>query len=178
MVGLTTHRTALALTASLLLIAGCYESKFALGPKGQAVFDRAYVGDWGAGGEESKARIIIRNFNDKEYFVEWDTPDQKPQRMSGFLIDVKGASFAHLRELTEDGTIPDKYLVVRVALADGKLSLRQLNDKFFDGKPIESPEQFRKVVEKNLDNDEMYDRDGSMSAVRIPPAATPAEGHS
>jgi len=177
MVRLTTF-AALVLTASLLLVAGCYESKFALGPKGQAVFDRAYVGDWEAAAEQSKARIIIRNFNDKEYYVEWDTPDQKPLRMSGFLIDVKGAAFAHLRELTEDGTLPDKYLIVRVALADGKLSLRQLNDKFFDAKPIDSPEQFRKLVEQNLDNDEMYDRDGSICAVRIPPAAPPADGHS
>lgn len=173
MIGLKTRHAVVFVPAFLLLIAGCYESKFALGPKEQAFYDRAYVGDWDAPAEQAKVHIVIRNFNDKEYYVEWDAPGEKPLRMGGFLIDVKGAAFAHLHELSEDGTLSDKYLIVRVALVDGKLSLRQLNDKFFENKPIDSQEQFRKLVEQNLDNDEMYDKEASVVAVRVPPANAP-----
>lgn len=174
MVRLNPRHMVLVLAVALVMIAGCYESKFALGPKEQAIFERSFAGDWEAAAEQAKVHIVIRNFNDKEYYVEWDAPGERPLRMSGFLIDVKGATFAHLRGLTEDGSLPDKYLIVRVALADGKLSLRQLNDKYFEGKPIDSQEQFRKLVEENLDNDEMYDKEASVVAVRVPPENAPS----
>lgn len=165
----TSRRVAFAIVVSLVLAAGCYESKFTLGPKSKAVFDPVYLGDWQVVGTGTWAncRIVIRNWEDHMYYVEWGKPGDEPLRMSGFVIKVKGATFAHLRPLRKDGASPDKYLLFRVEFSRDRLSIRPLNEAFFEGKPVYSSEQLRDIVEGNLDNDRMYDKDTSVSAVRL-----------
>ena len=163
-------RVVLFVIVALGLLGGCYESKFSLAPKEQAVLHREYLGDWEAPGENGsgKTHLVIRNWDDKQYYVEMDQPNQKPMRMAGFIIDLKGASFAHLRELRDDGKVSETYIIVRVALiGDDKLSLRHLDGKFFEGKTIESSADLRKLVEQNVDNDQMYDAQGTGSLTRV-----------
>ena len=144
--------------AAMLAISGCLETKFTIGDKEHAAVDRGYVGDWAAAGND-RSRVIIRNLDDRQYYVEDDEPEHKPARMVGFITQIKSASFAQLRELPEDGSVPDKYLVLRVERKDDKLTLRQLNDKFFASQSIASSADLRHVIEENLENKEMYDGD-------------------
>jgi len=146
------------LWAAMLTISGCLETKYTIGDKEHAAVDRGYVGDWMPAGND-RSRVAIRNLDDHQYYVENDEPDHKPLRMVGFVTQVKGASFAQLRELTEDGSVPDKYLVLRVERKDDKLTLRQLNDKFFVSQSITSSADLRRVIEENLENNEMYEGD-------------------
>ena len=165
---ITTVFAAFSIVTPLLLVAGCYESAFTLGPESRSVFEPAYLGDWRvvSGGVWADTHLVIRRWDDHTYYVEWGKRSEAPLRMSGFVIDVKGASFAHLRAMREDMGVPDKFLIFRVAIVDGQLSIRPLDGKFFERKPVNSSEQFRKLVEENLDNDKMYDKDGSASAIR------------
>src|SRR5881394_3895834 len=92
----------------LPLLAGCFESKYSLGPADAAGVNLAYIGDFDVidrdnPGADRKTHIVIRNIDGKRYFVEWIDPDHtdKPTRMVGFTADVKGVTFAHLRELRD-----------------------------------------------------------------------------
>ena len=182
---LNSRRVVFTVLATLLLAVGCYESKFTLGPKSQAVFDPVYLGDWQvvSQGTWADGRIVIRNWEDSMYYVEWSKRNDPPLRMSGFVINVKGASFAHLRQLREDPSSPEKYLLFRVGISRNRLSIRPLNATFFEGKSIYSSQRLRNIVEENLENDQMYDKDNSLSAIRLTgfargPSASTTEGQS
>lgn len=163
----TSRRVALAIVISLLLAAGCYESKFTLGPKSKAVFNPVYLGDWQTAntGAWANCRIVIRNWEDHMYYVEWGKAGEEPLRMSGFVVKVKGVSFAHLRPLSENDSSSERYLLFRMEFSRDRLLIRPLNEKFFEDKPVYSSEQLRSIVEENLDNDRMYDKDNTVSAV-------------
>jgi len=162
---------------SILGIAGCFETSLSLGPASGAKADPAYCGNWDVRDKDHPdqppgVHIIIRNLDGKQYYVEWiesgkDGEPSKSQRMIGYTVDVKGVSFAQLRDLPEDGSIPDKHLVMRVALKDSQLVLRNLDDKFFKDKTLQADADFRRLVEENLDNAAMYD-EGEIVASRAP----------
>jgi len=154
---------------ALLVAIGCYESPYALGPESDAKMDVGFLGDWQVDGQnkDNPARLVIRNIDHKSYYVEMDQPGEKPMRMVGFVLKVKNVPFAHLRELRTDGTIPESYIITRIELKGEKLSVRQLNEKFFKERKIESSDELRKLVEANLDNDQMYDRDSAFTASKI-----------
>ena len=154
---------------SIVLSIGCYESPFALGPESEARTDVGYLGDWQVESQnkENQPRIVIRNIDHKSYYVEMDQPGEKPMRMVGFVLKVKGVPFAHLRELKTDGTIPETYIITRIEMKNGKLSIRQLNEKFFKERKIESSDDLRKLVEANLNNEEMYDKESAFTAAKL-----------
>lgn len=161
------RRTAL-LTSTLLLalfVLGCYTSRFTIGSEEQAKVDRNYIGDWEAKDGDKTMTFVIRNLDDKNYYVEM-REDEKTSRYSAFIGTIKEVQFANLRELTDDGTVPDERIIMRVALKDGKLELRSLKDNFFKDQTIESQAQLTALIEKNLDNKEMYD-DNPIVATRI-----------
>ena len=141
--------------SALLTLTGCLETRFALVEKDRANVDRAYVGDWLAGSD----KVAIRNIDDHQFYVEQTPAGQKPLRMVGLIWEAKGANFAQLRELPADGTLADKYLVLRIERKDDKITLRQLDDKFFASKSITSSADLRRVLEQNLENKDMYDGD-------------------
>lgn len=168
------------LVASLLLLTlglGCYETKYPLGSAQNATVNRAFVGNFTMKDGAKVDSIVIRNLDDKQYYVEYASSDQKdkePTRMVGYTADVGGVTFANLRELTDDGTIDDKFLIMRIALSPdhAELSLRNLKDDFFKDKDIDSSAALEKVIQANLDNDEMYDAP-AVIAVRTAAATQP-----
>ena len=90
--------------------------------------------------------------------------------MVGYTADVKGVTFANLRSLSDDGTIDDKFLVMRVSLsADGaKLTIRNLKDKLFRANNIDSQAALNKTIESNLENNDMYDGDANIATRDVP----------
>jgi hypothetical protein len=160
---------------SLLVLVGCYETKYSLGPRDTATVNVAYVGDYTTGEGADRVTITIRNIDNKTYYAQWtevakEDKRDKPLRMIGFTADVKGVTFAHLRGLTDDGTIPDKHLVMRVSLSEDRttLSLRNLSEDFFKSKTVDSDQAFRAIVEQSLDDASMYEGD-EVKALRLPP---------
>ena len=159
-------------TSVLLGVVGCFETTLSLGPERDAKVDPAFCGNWEVPNpdhpDQQKVSLVIRNIDGRKYYVEWTDPNDKSSktlRMVGYTADVKGTIFAHLRDLPEDGTIPDKHMVMRIALKDGQLALRNLDEKFFKEKPLETDADFRRLVEENLDNSAMYD-EGEIMATR------------
>jgi hypothetical protein len=170
--------TFVSLLCSLLLLAGCFETPFSLGSENDSKVDPAIVGDWEVMSKDHpdrpKAKMFIRNLDGKHYLVEWVNPpedNQKPEdvetlRMIAFTGKVGSATFAHVRNLPADGSIADKHLVLRFAIDNGQITLRNLNDDFFKDKSLASDADFRRLVEENLENADMYDHD-EMLATRV-----------
>ena len=156
----------LVLLAMALLIVGCLETEYTLGPREASQVDRIYCGDWQLSrrndiGQTENSLLIVRNLNDKEYYVEWiDTSkpvkEEDRSRNVAFVADVKGVSFAHLAPLDPDGNNPDKFIIFRFGMDGDKLVIKELNDKFFKEQGIDSNEKLRKVIEENLENNQMY----------------------
>jgi len=182
--------------ASLLLLTlglGCYQTKTPLRSAAIATVDRAYVGDFetpdtilaglidkSGNRQNSKvpdngkmASLVIHNLDNRQYFVEYfETGDRskEPVRMVGYTAKVKGVMFANLRELNDDGSIDDQFLIMRVAISPdhAKLSIRELKDEFFKDKDVSSSEALEKVIEANLDNDQMYERPADIFTRKAP----------
>jgi len=162
----------------LLLLAlvgglGCYETEYPLGSADKSTVDRAFVGNFTMTDADKVYSIVIRNLDGHQYYVELAQTNQKdngPDRRVGYTADVNGVTFANLRQLTDDGSISNKYLVMRVSIsADGsKLTLRNLNDKFFSDKNIDSQAALTQLIQANLENNGMYDGDAVVAA-RVQP---------
>jgi hypothetical protein len=167
-----------SLLCCLLFIAGCFETPLSLGPEGDSKVDPTLVGDYEVASRDhpdnAKAKMFIRNLDGRHYFVEWvNAPNEgqqpeevEPVRMVVFVAKVGNATFAHARDLPADGSIPDKHLVLRFSVDNGQLILRNLSEEFFKDKSLASDADFRRVVEENLENPDMYDHD-QMSATRM-----------
>lgn len=159
----------------LTLGLGCYETQFPLGSADKASVDPAYVGDYVFTEDNKNSTITIRNIDNRLYYVEWlDSTDDKPNRMIGYTAAVNGAAFANLRGLTDDGSIDNKYLVMRIDLSPDRahLTLRNLKDDFFKGKDVSSSAALEKTIGENLDNPQMYDGDAVVAARVAAPSAT------
>jgi hypothetical protein len=141
----------------LLFVVVCYASKFTIGSLEQAKVERAYVGDWQFKDGEKVSHVIIRNLDDKNYYVEMNGDGEKTDRYTAFIGTIKGVQFANLLPLSDDGTLPEERIIMRVELKDGKLELRNLKESFFKDQTIESQAQLTALIEKNLESPAMYD---------------------
>ncbi len=148
--------TSIVLAAAFLV--GCYETALKLGSPDQSKVDKKFVGDWkitiSSGGNTSTADLIVRNIDDKQYYVEW-REDDRVDRFSAFAADVKDAHFAHLRKMTDDGEWPEEHTLMRFELKGDQLVLRGLDENFFEG--VTTDEQLRQKITENIDNPKMYE---------------------
>ena len=166
---------AVALIAPALLFAvGCYETQYPLGSPDKATVDPAYVGDYLVPKDKDNDKplsIVVRNIDDHLCYVEWRSGEDQPDRRVGYSADVNGVTFANLRDLTDDGSIEKKFLVMRVSLSADhtKLSFRNLKEEFFKDKNINSSDALEAVIAANLENDQMYDGP-PVVATRVVPA--------
>jgi hypothetical protein len=156
--------------AMLLLFAGCFISKFTLIAPDKAKVDKAYCGDWDYVNTKGEHFVMaIRNVDDKLYYIDSRKEDSAEiSRFVGFICDVKNATFAHVRSLTDDGTVAEEWIVMRMELTGDKLVIRQLSDEFFKSHPVNSAEELRATIEKNMGDDAMYDKEETVTATRIP----------
>src|SRR5690349_9818282 len=120
--------TALA-AVGVFLLAGCFETTPNLGSADDAKVDVQYCGDWrftwkDEHGEPDSASLIVRNFDGKRYYAEWQESGEKPLRFNAFFVPVGGATFAQLTPLGDKGDLSDTHLILRVQLDGGKLTLR------------------------------------------------------
>jgi hypothetical protein len=155
----------------LVLVAGCFSSKFSIISPDKARVDLAFVGNWNSDALTSEGReagLIIRNIDDKMYYIEWKIKEDKGLvRAVGCISDIKGATFAQLRGLEEDGKIDSEWLIIRLDRTGNTLKIRHLDDEFMKSQKISSNDQLRKVLEDQLNNEAMYAKDEVMTATRV-----------
>lgn len=167
---------AVACVLPLLLIGlGCYETQYPLGSADTATVDPGYIGDYVCTDGKKTMSIIIRNIDNHLYYVEWiDESEKQPLRMVGYTSAVGGVTFANLRGLTDDGSIDNKFMVMRILLSPdhASLTVRNLKDDFFKDKNINSSDSLEKTIAANLENDQMYDGEPMVATRVTPPSPT------
>jgi hypothetical protein len=172
--GFTLCFRAIGIALAALVFTGCLDTKFPIASDDPPKVDRNFVGDWTVQTKEPhQPSLVIRNWDNKEYYVEWsDKASDPPLRMRGFLVNVDGASFANLLKLEDDGSISDSYLIIKVSLKDDVLTIQNLDEHFFKDNPPADGKQLRAIIAKNLANSKMYD-DEPMRATRTGATAQP-----
>ena len=109
--------------------------------------------------------------DDRNYYVEThDAAKQYPEgvgRYFGFMAPLKDATFVHLKEMQPDGKVAEEWILSRVELKGDKMTIRHLSEEYMKGKNINSVEELRKVLEQNLDDSTMYDKEGTITASRV-----------
>jgi hypothetical protein len=151
----------------LCVLAGCYETEQEVGPRADSKVDARFVGDWEFPNPSAGSTIVrVRNINNREYYIEMGkVGEANPYRGSAYTAAVNGATFAHVRELAADGSIPAKHTLMRVALTpEGRLKLRHFNGNFFQGKDVSTSAKLRAVVQQNVANHAMYEPQTSTGA--------------
>src|ERR1043166_6687511 len=118
-------------SALLLTFAGCWGSKFTLIAPEAAKVDRAYMGNWNAVNSKGESSsLIIRNSDDKMFYIETkEGAKQYPEGMSryiGFLAPIKGATFAHVKNIQDSRDVQEEWMLMRLELNGDKLVIRQL----------------------------------------------------
>jgi hypothetical protein len=152
----------LGVVVALILTAiGCFESKYPAGPKQPGKVDRRFVGNWiveqrDQDGQTNTSRLIVRNLHDEQYYIEWQTGDEAPFRATGWLNEVNGVMFASLLPLTDDGQIAQKYTIMRVDWDGERFEARNLDGDFFKDKSFDSSDALRGLLEKHLNDEQMY----------------------
>jgi hypothetical protein len=160
------------LLVGLVLVAGCFTSKYTIVNPASAKVDTAFVGNWNSDSFDSTGReagLIIRNIDDKMYYAEWKMKGDNNSlvRGVGYITQVKGATFTQLRGLEEDGKIDDEWLIARLELSGNTLKIRQLGEDFMKKQNIDSSDKLRKVLEDNVSNEAMYAKDEMITATRV-----------
>ena len=71
--------------------------------------------------------------------------------------EVAGTRFIHARALPDDGKLEDAHLILRVDIDGDQITIRNLDEDFLKDKHIDSDDSLRKVIEVNLENNDLYD---------------------
>src|SRR4051794_18846004 len=107
-----------SLLVGLLVVSGCLVTQYTLIDPASGKVDKKFIGDWNSPSFDATGRgagLVIRNLDDKIYYVEWRSKDSDGViRTVGQIVDIKGVSFAQLRGLEEDGSISKDWLICRL----------------------------------------------------------------
>jgi hypothetical protein len=160
-----------SLLVGLLIVSGCLVTQYTLIDPATGKVDKKFVGDWNSPALDAAGReagLVIRNIDDKSYYVEWKTKDTTGGivRAVGQITEIKGVSFAQLRGFETDGSIPNEWMISRLQLSGDTLTIRQLQESFFTDKAIDSSAKLKATIESNLENPAMYSSDETITATR------------
>ncbi len=160
------------LLVGLVLVAGCFTSKYTIVNPATAKVDAAYLGNWNSDSFDSTGReagLVVRNIDGKMVYAEWKEKGNSNSivRAVGYITQIQGATFTQLRGVGDDEKIDDEWLIARIELTGNTLKIRQLSEDFMKKQNIDSNDKLRKVLEDNLNNDAMYAKDEVITATRI-----------
>ena len=157
-------RFSLLLTLFLFL-AGCYESEVPMAPVTDAVFDSKLIGRWKAidieGGTDAK--MVILNFNDREYFVKHKVWEKKNWSVRSevylcraYTIMVDGVAFCNVQYISSNEKEKRPFMFFRYSFSkDGILTWQWVSNDLIK-KKIKSSKALYTFIKKNKNNEKLY----------------------
>lgn len=144
-----------------VLLAGCYESPFPLGPVAEGTIDSRLLGTWRCvqpEEDENKPLLITAlPFDEKQYYVGLASEEEKTDHYRAYSSSVRGATLLNIQALEPDVEPTErKWSFVRASLLkQNVLQLEIVREEPF--KNIEpSARAIREVVERLLESPELY----------------------
>ena len=149
-----------------LLPAGCYESASALGPPGSGTLDVKLLGNWRCVAREASATasvaLGVSSFDEHQYCVsaaseEKGDSSKEASHYRAYSSTLNGATLLNVQELDAGKTTAErKWFFVRYSLLKPNvLYLEVVDEPLFKGVD-DSPPSVRQVIERNLDNDQLF----------------------
>ena len=163
----------LSMVVMALFWIGC-GSQVPIQDSSEAVFVPELVGTWHpleAGGEPGE--MVVRNFNDREYYVEMREQTSGPVeadtlRLRVYVTRVNGMSFINAQYIDSMDADDRLFFFYTYTLTpDGVLTLTELNDigdRQID--KFETSEALYTFIRQNLHNEDLYG--ASMALVKVP----------
>ena len=155
-----------------LFLSGCpYESDIPLGSPYDAAIDQSLIGNWRLDTPETEdeaAGILnICAFNDHELVITAEQEDKKGvEILRAFTTRIGGQSFLNVQSI-EPGCKQSTWLFVNYGFADGRLTLRIVEEDLFEGKEMTSSADLAAFIKENQSNKKLYDGDADMVLVRL-----------
>lgn len=157
-----------AILLTLLCGTGCFQTEYSLDTEANAAVNLGYVGTFTGQGGGKNYTMVVRNVDNKHYWIEWTSEDLSSPGGSFFAYTtpVRGVVFAHLRLLTADGSIRSQQILVRADLSSDRntVTLRHLRSNFFGG--VDSDAALRARVVEGIGDQSMYENPIVMSRAK------------
>src|SRR5262245_64593870 len=84
------------------LVAGCYESEFALDPAPQLQTDSRLMGSWRCVSPDATDEAItltVGPLQDRTYAITWQESGKPPDRFEGYASSLQGTTLVNVRDL-------------------------------------------------------------------------------
>lgn len=153
----------LSIAASVMLfliMVGCYESRFPLGPPEGGTIDPHLLGSWRCLQKEKESKPFVMTiipFDERQYLAVLAPEGEKPAHYRAHSTGVKGTTILNIQEI--DSTVfhdKRRWIFSRYTLLrQDILQLDIIQDDAFTG--VEpSPSSVLEVVERNIQNQVFY----------------------
>lgn len=145
-----------ALLISVILTAGCYDSREPIGRPGKGAIDARLLGEWTCHPPKpdrtGSSSLWVARFDSTQYFIEWHEGSDVT-RYRGYGPAVTGSQLVNIVELTFERAV-DHWVFVRYQLkASGRLELSVVDKEAlrgFDGKAA------LREIRRRVDDETLY----------------------
>ena len=149
-------------------VSGCYDSPVPLASSDNSTIDDGICRDWigapASDGRDGTTYLMIRKFNDKEYFIAYqDEGDRAAECFRGYSLEVQGKSIMHVQSIDNDKR---PFLFFAFWMTDqGTLKTQIVNADFplFKGQAFETPEEQLQFFENHMHMDDFFAESGTFS---------------
>ena len=155
---------------AILAMVGCLP--YSLGDPEKSQIDPKLSGYWVSASDDQKEVVALFPFDQHTYVVEdvklkkqddkWQ-PDGAPQIFKGWLTNVRGQQFMTLDFLQQhlpSSTDQKVYPVLRLTPTPEGMLVRMVKSDFEPMKNVKSSAEVQQLIEKELDNPDLYTGDG------------------
>lgn len=151
--------------AVLFIMAGCYDSEVPMAPVKDAVFDAKLIGRWEAIDleDDAAARMVILNFNDREYFVKHKVREKRNWSVSddvylcrAYTIMVDGVAFCNVQYISSNEKNKRPFMFFKYSFSkDGILTWRWISNDLIKTK-IKTSKELYEFIKKNMNSEKLY----------------------
>ena len=139
------------------VVAGCYESEFALDPAPQLQTDSRLMGSWRCVSPDATDEAITLTVDPSQartYAITWQESGKPPSRFEGYTSTLKGTTLVNVRDLT--ATTKPWVFIQSTLLQPNILFIRVVHERLLKGS-VQSREAIRNTIERERLNPALYE---------------------
>jgi hypothetical protein len=150
------------------VMGGCYTSKVPLGDSHESKIEPKLLGDWTGQMDSDTVRVVVRQFDDHEYYISFAFNDKPAALTRAYSVTVGGVPFMNMQNIGAVDENDRIFIFARYEVTpDGELVVRLLNkDPLLGDRQFESSEAFRQFVKEHLDEEQLYTKPVHLKRVK------------
>jgi hypothetical protein len=139
------------------LVAGCYESEFALDPAPQLQTDLGLMGSWRCVSPDATDEAItltVDSSQARRYAITWQESGKPPDRFEGYASSLKGTTLVNVRDLA---AITKPWVFIRYTLLQPNVLFIQVVHERLLKDLVQSRDAVRNTIERERLNPALYE---------------------